>query len=143
VEFIGNFKKQNIEPGMECLSCGSRNPKLTYKKGKIRIQKCDKCPFYVSDYNSMFHIFRHFGSKFDRLSGHYIHPKTKSNKSKFGILYESNFISKEKKLCFFDLKELNIALEKLSKKIIDKFESKSWFKDNLLISKNSVKKSKD
>ena len=138
VQYIHEYDNPSIKKGMECLSCGSKNNKITYKLGKIKIQKCDKCSYYISDSDSIFYIFHHFGSKFEGLSKYYIPSESKKNG--IGTLYKSNFISEKKKLCFFDLEELNKTLEELSSTIIKNFESNKWFKNNLLKEKERIYK---
>jgi len=65
---------------------------------------------------SLFHIFHHFGATFKNLSSFYGAAGKPHNN--LYTLYKGNYISEEKKIAFFDLEELNAALEEFTNRSI-------------------------
>ena len=47
-QFIIEYTDAGPEEGLECLHCGSKEEKLTYKWDKLALQKCDHCDMYVA-----------------------------------------------------------------------------------------------
>lgn len=111
-DFIENHDNPKEEKGIECLHCGDKNDKHTFKLGSIIIQKCNNCSFYVTTRDSLFTIFHHFGSSFKNLS-HYYGSAGKAN-SGLSTLHEANYISDQKKIAYFNLEDLSEALEKFT-----------------------------
>lgn len=122
--FINTYPSPTTEDGIECLHCGNREPKPTYRLGQIVIQKCDQCGMFVSTKNSLYYIFHHFGSTFHDLSRNY-RPLDK----KYFSLFSANRISDGKRIGFFDLEELSDLLEEMNKKLTDKVHKAWWWPD--------------
>ena len=120
-KFIKNYKNPTMTNGIECLNCGSKNQKLTYKLNRILIQKCDYCNCYVTNYNSIFYIFHYFGSKFENLSNHLLLTNTEKN---YYSIIKNNYISKDKKIAFFYLQHLNKTLEDININCVKNFENR-------------------
>ena len=90
--------------------------KSTFKCGNIVIQKCSSCSHYVTTRDSLFYIFHNFGSTFKNLSCYY-GAADKSHENLY-TLYKGNYVSEGKKIAFFDLDQLNTALEEFTNKSI-------------------------
>ena len=71
-EFINNYEKPTLEKGIECLNCGSKNDKLTYRLNNVIIQKCDTCEFYVTTKNSLLYMLNFFSSNYTILTKNFI-----------------------------------------------------------------------
>ncbi|OEU61177.1 MAG: hypothetical protein BA870_02810 [Desulfuromonadales bacterium C00003094] len=111
-DFIENYKKPEKEKGLECLHCGDKHNKLTFKLGRIIIQKCNSCSFYVTTRDSLFKIFHHFGSSFKNLS--YYYGSAGGGQSRLSTLHEANLVSDQKKIAYFNLADLSEALDKFT-----------------------------
>jgi RsiW-degrading membrane proteinase PrsW (M82 family) len=125
-EFVAVSEEPSIEPGLECLNCGSKNDKSTYRQGRIVFQKCDCCSAYVIGRKALFQLFRHYGGAFGRL-GKYYYPAV-PGEGEFASFYGGNYISAEKELAFFFLDELNEALETMNRVVITRHERNSLFR---------------
>ncbi len=130
-EFIRNYKKPETSVGITCLSCGSRGPKLTYQFQKWKIYKCDGCREYITSKDGIFYIFHHFGGLFGNLSKKYFSPAI--NKQPYGTLFRANKVYEKEKICLFKLNELDKYLKIMRSAKITNFESKWFFKNNLVI----------
>jgi len=114
--FIADYQNPAREVGIECLYCGDNAAKQTFRLGNIVVQKCNRCSHYVTTRESLFHIFHHFGSIFKNLSSYYgAADKPHDN---LYTLYKGNYVSEAKKIAFFDLGELNAALDEFTKRSI-------------------------
>ena len=120
-----------MDIGLECLKCDDQEKKKTYRIGKIRIQKCDTCGSFVSTDQDLFRIFRRFGSAFRNLNVYYRHKDT--FKSEYSTVYKGNSVSEEKRLAFFQIDELNDALNEFNEKMIMQIEDKWWFNKGLKV----------
>ncbi len=128
--YVRNALPPPLEKGLECLNCGDRSPKPTYRIGKIMFQKCVHCPYFITPLPSLAQIFHHFGSKFHNVSAMvYASPPSLENP-----LIQHHWISTQKKLAIFDLEALDAYLEAIQRQIIQRFESKSWFRKNIVSS---------
>jgi len=65
-QFVETCERPIESKGIECLNCGSQNDKITYTLKKIEFQKCDSCPFFIAAKESLFEIFKFFGSIFKK-----------------------------------------------------------------------------
>ena len=139
-EFIDNYQDAEIESGLECISCGSKNSKITYHFGKSLFQKCDKCSYYIASKTGLFEIFRYFGSPFISLDMHFWDAKF--YKKEYSVLFKDNCISDDTNLSFFNLDKINDALIEFNSRIINKFESYWWYPSNKnkseIVNSNSV-----
>lgn len=124
-QFITENENSVLEDGIECLNCGSKNQKLTYRWDDLKIQKCDVCDNYVTTKKGIFHIFHNFAATYKKLDSHYLTAYF-SGKD-YSTLYSNNFVSDKKKLAFFDLEKLNETIEGINQKIIENMDSKVWF----------------
>ena len=124
-QFLEGYKEPVLKNGLECLSCGSVNKKLSYSIGKINIQKCDSCEHYVVSLKDLFHIFRYFGANIFSLRKKYVDV---AKTPPLYAFYSGNTLSKEKKLAFFEIEVLNTQLESMISKTITNFRSKWWYK---------------
>jgi hypothetical protein len=52
--WVQSYPNPAVEAGLECMHCGSTNPKLTYRLEHIRVQKCDRCQYFVATHNSLY-----------------------------------------------------------------------------------------
>lgn len=126
--FIGQCRTER-KTGLECLSCGSLNDKDTYVGKGFFVQKCDQCPNYIATKESLFRIFRFFGSVFDNPAQYYWDAKF--HNLPYSRLYKGNSVSDLKNLAFFLLDEFNDALNELNRSTIRDFESNWWFPKKL------------
>lgn len=140
--FIGQCRTDR-RTGLECLNCGSLNDKDTYTGNSFFIQKCDQCTNYIATKDSLFRIFRFFGSVFDNLAQYYWDAKF--HNLPYSRLYKGNSVSDLKNLAFFDLDELNEALKELNRSTIKNFERNWWFPKKLrsIPDKEEAERSKD
>jgi RsiW-degrading membrane proteinase PrsW (M82 family) len=129
--FVEAYEKPTLEDGIECLNCGSKKPKISYKLGNIKFQKCDQCPFYLTTRDSLYYIFHHFGSTFKNLSKLYFVADPPHED--FCTLYKGNFVSDDKGTAFFNLDTLSDVLEEMNQSVIKRIENKWWFPKGLAI----------
>lgn len=125
VDLIRHYQNPKEENGLECLYCGSKNRKRTYRLENILIQKCDQCSYYVTTKNCLFFVFHRFGSAFKSLESHYWDGRF--YKRDFSTLFRGNYISDEKKIAYFDLDELNAALAEFNQLSIREIENSWWY----------------
>jgi hypothetical protein len=126
--FIGQCRTER-KTGLECLNCGSLNDKDTYAGKGFFVQKCDRCPNYITTKESLFRIFLFFGSVFDNPAQYYWDAKF--HNLPYSRLYKGNSVSDLKNLAFFLLDELNDALNELNRSTIRDFERNWWFPKKL------------
>lgn len=129
MEFINNYEKATVEKGIECLYCGSKADKLTYRLNNAIIQKCDKCEFYITTKKSLLYIFHSFTTNYKNLSKNFIII----NSDGTSTLYQNNVISKNNEIAYFDLKKFSDTLEQLRHSLINKIESKWWFRKKIYL----------
>lgn len=111
-EFIESYENPESGPGLECVNCGNKEDKETYRLEGIVVQRCHSCGYYLSSKASLFRMFRHFGAQFRKLHKYYW--PAENSKAAFSVLYDANYVSDEKKVAYFDLDELNNVLEKFT-----------------------------
>jgi transcription elongation factor Elf1 len=111
-EFIQSYQNSRFESGLECINCGSKSLKLTYKLDSITIQKCNNCDYYIAPESSIFRIFLHFGSCFRDMTKYFYSTGIKNKK--FAVLLYENRIDESKKIGIFDLKNFSNYLDKLN-----------------------------
>ena len=128
-DFIQNYGETKKQRGLECLGCGSKNEKYTFRGHRFEIQKCDQCESYLVSRDSLFRIFKFFGSGYKGLKKHYSDGNL--NNQRYSTLFKGNRVSENKRIAYFHLDELNEALAEFNQTIIDKFESKWWFPERL------------
>jgi len=128
-EFIEDYHQPEVMKGLECLNCGSKNDKQSFKHKEITLQQCDQCQAYVTTKNSLFEIFHFFGSSFKDLSEHYLDKEI--HEEEYSTLYKGNYVSDDKNLAYFHLNELNDALITFNQSTIDNFEKNWWFPTKL------------
>ena len=122
--FIENVQAPEQQRGLECLNCGNARPKPTYTKGRIKVQQCGDCGFYLCHPESLIHLIRHFGSLFgnvDRVIRKHSGLKKSSERTLDGLQTDP-----ERRLVSFHLDTLSESLEKLNQNLIRKTEKKWW-----------------
>ena len=129
--FVKDYENPTFEYGIECLNCGSKKIKISYRLGNIKIQKCDQCPFYLTTRDSLYYIFHHFGSTFKNLSKLYLAADPPHED--FCKLYKGNFVSDDKRIAYFQLYTLNDVLEEMNQSVIKGIENKWWFPKRITI----------
>ena len=122
-QFIGDLNGSGFETGLECIKCGNKEKKATFRYKKMLVQKCDACNNYLTTVDSLYYIFHHFGSDFRDLSGYYQHIKNK----KYATLFEGNYVSNTKRIAFFRMAAMERALEHFNKRLIQEVEGRWWF----------------
>ena len=127
--FVKDYENPTFEYGIECLNCGSKKIKISYRHGNIKIQKCDQCPFYLTTRDSLYYIFHHFGSTFKNLSKLYL--AADPPQEDFCTLYKGNFVSDDKGIAYFKLDTLSDVLEEMNHSVIKGIENKWWFPKSL------------
>ena len=130
-QFINGIRTAAIEKGIECINCGNKEKKETYRIGKIVVQKCNGCNSYVATADSLYYIFHHFGSDFRNLTCKYKHKEI--YKTDYSTLFQGNYVSDKKRIAFFKIDELENALEQFKVKLIQEIESQWWFSKGLTI----------
>jgi len=113
------------DEGLECLHCGSTNPKVGYHLGAIHFQKCDSCSCYVATKRGLGRIFRHFGSRFKKRRSEYFPASVTGEK--FSTFFRDNYVSDEKGLAFFYLEPLSEVLEGINTANIQAMQARWWF----------------
>ncbi|WDP91564.1 MAG: PrsW family intramembrane metalloprotease [Desulfobacter sp.] len=132
-DFLMNSEPK-IEKGIECLHCGDTTPKKTFKKNKIIIQKCNNCPCYVSNHDSIYYIFHHFGSDFRNMTNQYYLKDEKSEnklRRNYASVFKGNYICNISRKAFFFLDELSSAIDEYNLKLQKNIEEKWWFPETL------------
>ncbi len=113
------------DEGLECLHCGSKNPKVGYSVGSVYFQKCDACSCYVTTKRGLGKIFRRFASRLkSRKADYYTAAVTGTQ---FSTLCRDNYVSDKKELAFFYLEPLNEAIEGLNSATIHAMQERWWF----------------
>lgn len=113
-KFVQNYENPPVEKGMECLKCGNQEDKRSYRLGKLQLQECPQCFSFVATKDTIFYIFRHFGSTFRSLTNEY--KSADSNHESMNTVYRSNYISESRNLAYFNLQELSEVLEEFNVK---------------------------
>ncbi len=126
--FISEYKPM-LEPGIECLNCGDKEPKLTYRLGKELIQKCGHCNHFVTTKLGLFKIFAFFAATFSGFPNEY-YWRASITKKKYSTLYKKNWLSEEKEIAYFALGPLNAAIENLNQEVVRMMETQWWFPKN-------------
>jgi RsiW-degrading membrane proteinase PrsW (M82 family) len=134
-EFVETCERPVESKGIECLNCGSQNDKITYTMKKIEFQKCDSCSFFIAAKESLFEIFKFFGSIFKKdFSAFYWDGKF--FKTEYSTLLKGSSVSDSKSLAYFDLNVFNNALIELNEKIVENFENHWWYPKKMAKKRN-------
>ena len=123
-EFIHSVQDPPVEPGLECLDCGSTAPKPTYREGRIAIQHCESCGTFLCTPAVLHRIVHRYGSLFGSLKKHV--KKITGNKH-MQVLIGGNRINLHKRTACFRLDEFNAVLEETSRSLAERLEQKWWF----------------
>ncbi len=121
--FVNSYQNPTLEKGLECIYCGSKNDKLSYKFNNAFFQKCDGCDFYVTTKSSLLNMFQYFSSNYKKLPKEF----TIMNSDGTSTIYQNNIISESKGLAYFDLKAFSNTLEQINNSLINKIKSRWWF----------------
>jgi len=124
-EFIDTFPSPSVEPGYKCLECTNGAPKPTYKKGRIRIQRCEQCGTYLCSIHTLNQLVHQYGSVFGSLKRRTQSLRTHGKQTR--VLIAGNRIDRRQHLACFNLGEFNEVLEKTSRDLADRLERKWWF----------------
>ena len=111
-EFINSeHSYDNSSP--TCNHCGNTDKKPTHKFEKIKIHQCTSCKYYITTKPSFFYLFRHFGSKFKRISNYDLnHYLSESN---LNHTQHSHKVTIKNKLVYFSVDALDPLLERLAR----------------------------
>lgn len=124
-EFIRTAGKPEIEEGLECLDCGNRTPKPTYRNGRIRIQQCEACGAYLCSKATLFQLVHQYGSLFGNL--HKRIKRLSRHRKHLFVVEAGNRLDIKKRMACFQLDEFNCVLEAMSRNHIEQTERKWWF----------------
>ena len=110
-EFI-NAHHTDSHSSPECTFCGNAEAKPTHKFEKIEIHHCTSCKHYMASKSSFYYLFRHFGSKFKRISSSEINDYLQDS-----TLYQSGNKSQtlNNKFIHFNIDTLDPFLERLAR----------------------------
>ncbi len=111
-EFIHSHDS-HINSGPECSYCGSLDDKPTHKFEKIEIHQCTSCNYYIATKSSFYYLFKHFGSKFKRLSHSDIHNYLQD--PNLEQPYNNFPTTTKNKIIYFNLDTLDPLLERLAR----------------------------
>ncbi|MBN2162243.1 MAG: PrsW family intramembrane metalloprotease [Pontiellaceae bacterium] len=114
-----------IEPGYPCLECTNNAPKPTYRRGRIRIQRCEECGSYLCSPHALYQLVHHYGSLFGSLRRRIHHLPHQGKHTR--TLITGNRIDRRKHVACFQLDEFNEVLEATSRELAEKMERKWWF----------------
>lgn len=123
--FIASYDRQVEEVGIECLYCGNMKPKITYRIGKERIQRCE-CGNFITTKSGLLQIFNFFAALFRQFPGKYYWTPLVTGE-KYSTLYEANWLSEEKQIAYFNLHDLSEAVEKMNTETIANIDRRWWF----------------
>ncbi len=123
-EFIHTCPAPAIEPGFKCLDCSNAAPKPTYRRGRIRIQRCEECGTYLCSIPTLRQLVHQYGSVFGNLKRR---TKRIRGLKRCRVLIGGNRIDLREHTACFQLDEFNSILEKTSRELAGKLERKWWF----------------
>lgn len=123
-EFIHTCPARVTEPDIRCIECASTEPKATYTRGRIRIQRCGTCGTYLCSTRSLRHLVHHYGSLFGSLRRY---SKRMPGQKRTRMLLSGNRIDCRSRTACFRLDEFNQVLEKTSRDLAENLERKWWF----------------
>ncbi len=110
--------------GLKCLACGDSGAKPAWRRGKIRVQRCTGCGGYVSSWDSLFFLFRHFGGWYGRLE---VKPVPDGERDGLFTIQDGNIASRDEQVAAFRLSELSPVLDELGERAVAKVEKAWWF----------------
>ncbi len=139
--FFNDYTDPPVEDGMTCPSCGNGGRKPTYMLEKTRIQRCDRCLNYLTTQKGLFQIFKLFGSSFSGTSKFY--RGAKAFNKRFSTLYKGNFVADGDKMAFFEMDEMDAALNSFNNLVISNFENRWWYPQALAAKRYSSDKLND
>ncbi len=123
-EFIHSVPAPAAEPGYKCLECTNGAPKPTFRKGRIRIQRCEQCGTYLCSIHTLQHLVHQYGSIFGSLKRKTRRIRGHKN---LRVLIDANRIDLRQHTACFQLDAFNAVLEKTSREQADTLEKKWWF----------------
>ncbi len=126
-EFIHTCPAPKIEPGFKCIECTNAAPKPTYRKGRIKIQRCEDCGTYLCSSHSLQQLVHQYGSIFGSLSRY---TKRLPGRRKSRVVIAGNRIDLRQHMACFQLDEFNQVLERTNRDLAKNLECKWWFPFN-------------
>jgi len=110
---------------LRCLFCGERGQEPQWwRRGRIRIQRCSHCGAYVTSWDGLFYVIRHFGGWYGKLDVLSAKERTDEDLS---IIEAGNLASRQRHLGAFRLDELTPVLDELGERAVEKVEKAWWF----------------
>ncbi|MBU0741106.1 PrsW family intramembrane metalloprotease [bacterium] len=114
------------EEDLMCLACGNTGDKPAWLRGKIRVQRCESCDSYISSWDGLFFLFRHFGGWYGRLE---VKPAPDGERDGLFTVEAGNVASRGDQVAAFRLSELSPVLDELGERAVAEVEGAWWFPD--------------
>ncbi len=123
---LAEFLDETPEPGrtlaLPCLHCGDETETASrWRRGRIRVRLCAGCGAYLTSWDGLFYLIRHFGGWYDRLE---VRPTGDAD------LFEiegGNLACRRRQTASFRPEELAPVLEDLGARGVAKVERAWWF----------------
>lgn len=130
---LTDFLAGEPEPGggsaLHCLHCGTNGEVAReWRRGRIRVQRCGSCGAYLTSWDGLFHLIRHFGGWYDRLE---VRPAEGPGGEVLYIIEAGNLACRRRLEASFRLEELVPVLDDLGERGVAKFERAWWFPGRL------------
>jgi RsiW-degrading membrane proteinase PrsW (M82 family) len=124
-ECLDNCAVEELADGVECIDCGNRAPKPLLSHGRIAVQRCDRCGAFLCSIKTLHNIVHQFGSRFGSLKK--LTKRLSKERKHIYVLEAGNRFDRKKRIACFQLYEFNNVLEEMSRKHVERLESKWWF----------------
>jgi RsiW-degrading membrane proteinase PrsW (M82 family) len=124
-DFLAGSPEKERVPGQRCLFCDTRDEtSRVWRRGRIHIQRCDHCGAYVTSWDGLFYVIRHFGGWYGKLD---VLSAADGGGDELSTIEAGNVASRQNHLAAFRLDELTPVLDELGERAVAKVEKAWWF----------------
>ena len=110
---------------LSCLHCGETTETASrWRLGRIRVRRCGTCGAYLTSWNGLFHLIRHFGAWYDSLS---VLPAGNAGRPGLETVEGGNLADRRRRTASFRLDDLAPVLDDLGERGVAKVEKAWWF----------------
>ena len=127
-DFLSGPPDSESEKGLKCIHCGDVSPKPMWRRGRVHVQHCGGCGRYVTSWDGLFFLIRHFGGWYGRLD---VTPLPDGAEVGTHTVQGGNIVSQPEQLAVFDLSELTPVLDELGERGVTRVEKAWWFPGRL------------